>query len=296
MTLRIPHGGRIIAGAYSRGFLPSRVASGLFWQVGPRDPYAKDLVVSKKLLVGARETAVRLPLRHRQNWTIFFDAADRSADAGALELFRTHAARSNCIFDIGMNVGLYLLAAVNAAPPTSRVFGFEPNTQLAEIVREHLRSASCQNAEVVEAAVSSTSGWGEFGIADNDLISTLEPEFVVDEGSGRSNTRVRLVSIDEFVMERDIKPDLMKIDVEGHEEDVIAGAHLTLSTHRPTLLLEISQRSVESPLPERLFGYGYSAYQLVKSRLDPLPDADALRQAHEDPVENYLFTGSAVPA
>jgi Methyltransferase FkbM domain len=44
--------------------------------------------------------------------------------------------------------------------------------------------------------------------------------------------------VDNLVAQHNLEPRFMKIDVEGHEVEVLRGAHLTIERYRPDLLLE----------------------------------------------------------
>jgi hypothetical protein len=63
----------------------------------------------------------------------------------------------------------------------------------------------------------------------------------------------------------------MKLDVEGHEYEVLKGAERTIREWHPALYVEIFGYD-KSPIPEFLQGLGYSA--------------------QERPEHNYLFTWS----
>jgi Methyltransferase FkbM domain len=66
---------------------------------------------------------------------------------------------------------------------------------------------------------------------------------------------VPMRSVDELCSRLDFRPDLVKVDVEGFELSVLAGARATLALYRPRLFLEIH--------PERLCELGGSAEEVV---------------------------------
>jgi hypothetical protein len=79
-------------------------------------------------------------------------------------------------------------------------------------------------------------------------------------GAGYERLNVSLRSLDSLVAERGLdRVDLIKIDVEGHERQVLDGAETTLRRHRPALVIETGHEA-EGDRPaihDRLHGLGY---------------------------------------
>jgi hypothetical protein len=100
--------------------------------------------------------------------------------------------------------------------------------------------------------------------------------------------------------------DVIKIDVEGHEDAVLAGADTVLRRHRPSLLIEMEQRhrgNDPRPMMERLVSeYGLTGYAVFPDGLRPLAQFDLQRDqvgfltGDEDEimpegyVNDFLFT------
>jgi hypothetical protein len=85
------------------------------------------------------------------------------------------------------------------------------------------------------------------------------------------------------------KVGFVKADVEGAELGVLDGAHETLLTHRPPLLLEIEERHLRKygarprDVLRRLRHYGYQPYRWKAGRWTDAPHVSA-------DCRNYLFT------
>ena len=127
------------------------------------------------------------------------------------------------VIDIGANVGNYSKAILDLAP-NARIYAFEPS----EVARfELLRRFEKENRiEIFPFAVGATE--------KNQLLWSNEP------GSGlgsltRRNLRhfgidfsfseeVRVLTLDSWNSDFGLKPDIIKVDVEGFELDVLHGA------------------------------------------------------------------------
>jgi hypothetical protein len=111
---------------------------------------------------------------------------------------------------------------------------------------------------------------------------------------------VRGVALDALVEPHDRREvSLVKIDVQGAEGRVLAGAAETLRRFRPTLLVEIDddrlrkQGSSAGELLERLAALGYVPQHLTRSGLSRgLDVADAIRLAGgAGRYADFLFAG-----
>jgi FkbM family methyltransferase len=148
------------------------------------------------------------------------------------------------IFDIGANVGAHTLQLAKRAAPNGRVFAFEP----ADFAFEKLRKNLALNPDLEKL----TCAYQILLSCENAPLP--KPEIYASwplrgRGQVHAKHRGRLVptrkaavdTLDNFVKrERIERLDLIKIDVDGHESQVLAGGVQTLTRFRPVLLLEIS--------------------------------------------------------
>ena len=142
-----------------------------------------------------------------------------------LALWQGLAREATTVFDIGANAGIYSLATL-AVQPEARVHAFEPTLEIADRLRDAVARNNLHGLHVHECAVSSRDGealltqWrGEDGMNEgmNFLGAGADPSL--------SQTMVRTVRLDTFCAEAGITHiDLLKIDVQGHEDDVLEGA------------------------------------------------------------------------
>lgn len=146
----------------------------------------------------------------------------------------TLAEDASCI-DVGANIGSVLGDMVRFAP-RGRHLAYEPLPDLAaQLAREF------PQVDVRNAAVSDHTGTATFhrveGRETRSSLSTLD--HTPDELEPYT---VQLEDLDSG-LPPDLVPALIKIDVEGAEEQVLRGAAGTLERHHPTVVLEHSSNA-----------------------------------------------------
>ena len=142
------------------------------------------------------------------------------------------------VFDVGANLGLMAIPVLRACG-SCRVVSFEPSPNSLSFLRRTISGASFGDRWVlIEKALSDTSGELEFTIGG--------PEDALFEGfkSGDRITGGRSIPVkvstldDEWRALGRPRVSAVKIDVEGAEPQVLAGARTLLAEQRPAVLLE----------------------------------------------------------
>jgi FkbM family methyltransferase len=145
--------------------------------------------------------------------------------------------RSASAVDIGANRGDYTIAF---AKHFDGITAFEPDPATFPLLENNIRSSCATGVTPINAAVSDHDGQVTF-------YRDLRPEWGGAAGSvhvlqglgGKTEAiRVPCLTLDSHCTERNLSPDFIKIDVEGHEPAVISGAWQTISRHRPVLVFE----------------------------------------------------------
>lgn len=112
------------------------------------------------------------------------------------------------------------------------------------------------NVRVVRQAVGAAPGTLEFGLPDED--STLLAGPLTAEEANEKLV-VPMTSLDAFLSEQRSPVHFIKMDVEGAEGDVIAGAAKTIETQRPEMMIELHDIGTQKahPLVSELERMGY---------------------------------------
>lgn len=152
------------------------------------------------------------------------------------ELRRLLPRRPGVVIDVGANRGYYSYALRRLG---QRVISFEPD----QAYEKRLRALLGSRARIETVALSSSAGTGVMRIpyiggAYGGSLGSLSDLAVPDEIVS-SSYDVELSTLDSYGFD-DVA--FIKIDVEGHEEAVLAGADDTLIRTKPVLLIEIEER------------------------------------------------------
>jgi FkbM family methyltransferase len=183
--------------------------------------------------------AIECDLRELIQRQIYF-FGDYLHERPLLELWCRYARSSRTIFDVGSNVGVYSLAA-SWANPSSQIHAFEPTPEVASALEETIRRNGITSIRMNRAAVSNRSGLarlvrcrGETGWngGRNSVSGDIEAGCEV----------VATVTIAEYCRQHAITQiDLLKVDVEGHEFQVLDGARDLISARRvKRILMELN--------------------------------------------------------
>jgi FkbM family methyltransferase len=139
--------------------------------------------------------------------------------------------------DVGANNGFFYALQVGLQHPDARVFAFEPDPEiLPHLERNVAVNGLAEQITVVPVALSDT-------VTDGRLTAGLGASGYLLDSNDVHGVQVRVTTLDTFVADNRIdRIDVIKVDVEGHEERVLAGARETLAAFHPTLVLELTDR------------------------------------------------------
>ena len=149
-------------------------------------------------------------------------------------------------FDIGANVGLYslLFARKNAT-----VIAFEPFPRNVEYLHRIVAINRVENVTIVPWAVGIEPGMRAFRQGETQASGHL---------SAAGEQPVFCTSLDAYVEQYGIEPDLLKIDVEGAELEVLQGARRLLEERMPRILLSIHGEDLRRDCLRLLREIGYT--------------------------------------
>jgi len=160
------------------------------------------------------------------------------------------------LLDIGANIG-YVCGCFLQNVPQSKVIAVEPQPIIVNQLTSNLQQFGDGRYSVYPLALSDSDGKANFYISpSNKGASRLATE------RDSSQCVVDVLSGPSFVRASKCDPDLIKIDVEGHEKDVLSSL-LPALRRLPRAIIYEDQRQTTS-LRSLLRGFGYKVFAISK--------------------------------
>ena len=196
-------------------------------------------------------------------------------EASHVRLLKDLVTPGTMIVDVGAFIGFFSLRFARWVSGSGRVMAVEPDPKSLARLRHRLERAGLRNAvECIQAAVAHQSG---------ERRLTLNADCPVDHKLGEDGIPVSATTIDDLLATYGWPPvSLIKIDVQGAEASVIAGARRTIATYHPALFVEVSDATLQAygssakTLLSTLVGLGYTIHRLDRHKIS---EAVTLEQA-----------------
>ncbi len=153
--------------------------------------------------------------------------------------FMKLASDAKILWDVGALFGLFSLA-FTLRGTDRRALAFEPNPSSRAKLEECLHLNPTARVQVFDCALGLPDKVVEF---ERGFHYTAIEGLPAQPGEGdsvqRETVAIKTLSIDELIEKNLDPPDIIKIDVEGHEFDVLLGARKLLLAKKPLLSLEL---------------------------------------------------------
>ena len=187
--------------------------------------------------------------------------------------------------DIGANIGVFTWHLMRHS---LSAVAFEPNPYLSALLRRTFGN----NVPVRQVALSNKCGTANLRFPDDEhalgSLGTADGhQCLATNSDSFTSFDVETLRLDDL----ELPPvGFVKIDVVGHELEVLEGAQQTIRTHRPALLVEIEERHRPGAIEKvtRLLArMNYVGRVLINGELTPI--SEFRRDTHQNPlnIDNY---------
>jgi FkbM family methyltransferase len=200
-------------------------------------------------------------------------------EPATLDVLTDLARGGGVLYDIGAHIGFYSCAWMRLGG--ARVEAFEPLPSTAQVLRRTLACNKLDEAvHIHNVALGDFAGPGRMMADESDLgaasaayLREIGPPDLLHDLPGftpGAGPTVAVHRLDDFVAAHDLpRPALLKLDVEGAEARIVAGASRLIATCRPALLCEVHTIDAGLALAHQLALAGYRLRILGKNGVQP---------------------------
>lgn len=172
---------------------------------------------------------------------------------------------NSVVVEVGANIGTITVPMAKAA---AKVYAYEPQPKTHALLARNVEQNGLLNkVHIYSVALSDKEGETFISDVDYDAEKLNGGSASLNDNGG---VQVKKTTLDsEFTIDERI--DLIKIDVEGHELEVLKGGIETITRHKPFIYVENDRSEKSEALIAELFDLGYDCYWHFPALYNPDP-------------------------
>jgi FkbM family methyltransferase len=150
-------------------------------------------------------------------------------------------------YDVGAHHGLMSIVASKAVGNGGKVIAFEPNPDALRHLYYHLKLNNAANVIVEPIGLMDREGYMDFYQQKGAV--TWNSSFIkqfVGRNSPINPINIQTTTLDKFVADTGLIPNVIKIDCEGSEMPVLKGGPETIKKYRPIIIIELNLESASA--------------------------------------------------
>ncbi len=212
-----------------------------------------------------RNIQFELDLHNWNDWEVYFHAHPKVLSK-LLQLCKPR----DVVIDIGSNIGFVLMNMAKIVGPEGKVFGFEPSAKTFAKLQHNLGLNHFNNISITQSAIGNIAGKAESYSVRSSNLGMNKIRLVSNEGSPIA---VPIFTLDSFChREKLTRVDLIKIDVEGYEQNVLEGSLNALRKFKPHLFIELSCQNLndQNSSPEKILQLLHAEGYTIKRAADDM--------------------------
>lgn len=154
--------------------------------------------------------------------------------------FISHLKKGDVIFDVGCLIGYFTCLASELVGEGGAVHAFEIDKNCLPLIEKSVALNSFKNISVNHLAVCDHNG--EQSITQLDRLKLGE---ILPSKNQKNTVKIKATTIDQYIVDSGIIPDLVKIDVEGAEMKVLKGMQQLLLKGKTKVLIEVHIKKLQ---------------------------------------------------
>ena len=235
-------------------------------------------------------------------------------DPELIKIIHSLLVADSCFLDIGANIGFYSISIGNFIRTNGypeKVIAFEPFEGNFKRLSNNLKKNDLNEFCIIkQCGLSNKSEKSnitlreDFNDGSNTGNAAIPTSKEMDEGFKLSPIKLeRLDDVWKEYYQKNNTIDLIKMDIEGHEDFCLEGGLETIKTHRPTILMEVNKHYYEArkieldarflPLIPKEY-YIFRENNLNWKRIDSLNDCSRIDNVFLVPKEKLNLKGYSI--
>ncbi len=238
---------------------PSKYLAYIFWSLNEKIHLISSKDKTVELFWGKK---INLDMDNADSLTIYLlGFLSMYEEWPLIKFFIKNIKDDDVFYDIGAHMGFYSHLALEFS---NEIHTFEPQPEIFSSLKKQF--AGENKIKLNNLALSDKAGYIDFFRSPNaSVLGTINPEAIGHQNIYWDKIQVHADTIDNYVS-KNKRPAILKIDVEGAEELVIAGGENFFKGYSPIVALEIwhheSGGDISMKAVELLRKLGYSSYKI----------------------------------
>ena len=167
---------------------------------------------------------------------------EKKDDVVGVNFIKQTIKKGQTAIDIGAHKGGYLYLMLQLIGDSGQIVAFEPQSILFKYLMRMKTMFNWQNVTIEHLALSDKEGEAKLLIPANYKSRASAPGATIVDNRERNDIgfteQVGTNSLDNYCEKYTIKPDFLKIDVEGNELPIFKGGFNTLKKYKPKIYVE----------------------------------------------------------
>lgn len=222
-----------------------------------------------------------------------YDVYKRTMEMPGIRHLQRFVPAGSTVVDVGANIGFFTLRFAEWVGQSGTVIAIEPAPEnVAGLARRLGKRGLLPRVKLIEAVAAETDG---------RACLALNPLHPGDHRISDQGLEVQAVTVD-GVLKSAVHPiSLIKIDVQGAEMRVLAGARTAIDRFRPVLLVEVDARALGTygaavgTLVGFMNAYQYAPHRLTRRGLVAMAENELLARSTRE-YSDVLFVPRPVHA
>jgi FkbM family methyltransferase len=197
----------------------------------------KNFTTEKVVEVAFGSYAVQILIKPQNGWVDNYIFLDSIHEPEILKIIKDNVKKGDTVVDIGANIGQHTLFMSKFVGSQGFVYGFEPLKTNIDSIYRSIALNNIKNVQIENKAVGEVDKKIKIYVpANKNDRSSRELVGVMSD----SQEEVDMITMDTYFKNTEI--NFLKIDTEGFEPEVLAGAKEIIKTCKPTILFEYAPK------------------------------------------------------